>query len=877
MLQAIPSPQNRRKTDECSSDTGNNYMAQFNIYYHQTSSSFQESQKLIPVALLPRSRVSLSWLNPHVGKSSRIQYGRLFVARIPALERNFQLTDEPTVMAVCFVTESTTTAQASGSLGKDEFYVVERVKPFVYAVCALRSWVGEGELLTACKSSLRYNTQLVETRMEQGNWLERARLDAKLVNSEPLNRRKRMKVTLLFGPKNAKTSKSGLNSRKFGAWPQSKNTERCCGIEGLNPPSNEVPDKVLTETNRLSLRRQLVDPSNGERTEPDHVALTDNPTPEDLFYGLRIQYLEALYNSKTSVAYFAKGPLSRARAAFQNSCSEWALQLSALSSFYRDCVLPIKKLDMKYRDSVPQVLRNLIHGTLDHHGINSKSRSRKSKRKSVGKNALYDEEEGYIASWWRTLEVVDPSPDVPVTNELVKRLVADLRFREMQLQILLILEAMALDSTISNSNNGLKIPQDRTLRHMKTKKSQDLNTSLELLLDRLCIWHTVNLDHGLLTDVSKDPRKAQSPGQITDSGKLREFCTEVIMPFYAARIPDQCRTVVRKLGGPVLLSPSCLEATIQNGTSASWPGTSVKSMPTNKSRRTFQSVSTHDPPVTKRKVPTVRRSATTSGIPELKRESSESDLLSHTRNARGGIQKPKRLDTREVDLDTIAKQHKAKLRTMGTLFEGRTELDPTIDGLKKPSRTLVARGSIVGRATSPNHPSNSKNADRHTLNQRIQVVATPKSTGKKNRGGISKEPESPLDRSPTDSNVYTLPSPVSRPVNANFKGPLQSEHGSALGISSSPPLEHFSLGESKGDVSQDSLMISQDPISCIWEDDDGIARHSHNVGSLVQETPPRPNPRQSIVTKREAQCTATGEEWPCNIDNSNKASVYEWI
>ncbi|KAK3096326.1 hypothetical protein LTR53_019409, partial [Teratosphaeriaceae sp. CCFEE 6253] len=115
-------------------------------------------------------------------------------------------------------------------------------------------------------------------------------------------------------------------------------------------------------------------------------------TNADALQELSKQYLGALYLSRMSLAYFTKGPLSRARAAFSDPAS--ALELSNLTAFLREAIMTASMADKKYRDAVSGVVIELPHTGLktpEENGKAQKKRKWKSKRDKTG--LLQDEKE----------------------------------------------------------------------------------------------------------------------------------------------------------------------------------------------------------------------------------------------------------------------------------------------------------------------------------------------------------------------------------------------------------------------------------------------------------------------------------------------------
>jgi len=65
------------------------------------------------------------------------------------------------------------------------------------------------------------------------------------------------------------------------------------------------------------------------------------------------QYLEALYSTKTSLAYFAKSALARARAEFQRMKASWNKE--SLLSFLQNIILSEDDFNAKYENFLPGI------------------------------------------------------------------------------------------------------------------------------------------------------------------------------------------------------------------------------------------------------------------------------------------------------------------------------------------------------------------------------------------------------------------------------------------------------------------------------------------------------------------------------------------
>ncbi|PYH44459.1 uncharacterized protein BP01DRAFT_357770 [Aspergillus saccharolyticus JOP 1030-1] len=503
-------------------------------------------------------------------------------------------------------------------------------------------------------------------------------------------------------------------------------------------------------------------------------------SPQDWLDNLRDQYLQALYISKTSVAYFAKGPLARCRAAFQSTEVEGSGPHS-LIEFYRESILVAKKMDLKYRETLPAMLSDVLLALSDDEATKKKKR-KSTKKKKLGKNGLYPEETDLVRQWWKSRTLSDqglPS-EGPMSRETEsKKMIADLRLRETQLQILLILETMSLEVVVAEgeqskqSSGADDAPEPPAKKESKTKKQLDLNTMLELHLDRLCIWYAVSFEETVVPDAGASSGLAHLSGKKVESDAVRDFCTEVIIPFYASRLPEKCKSITRKLGVSSAISPFT-KPTQAKKVPKGEPGTPVERQQAQKQsrRRTFQRVLTDQMGSQPRHIPSLSRSNTTPAQAEARRNSLDPLLPVVGTNVRGGIQKAKRADNREVDLNAVTRQHETKLKKMQMLVEQKKELDAAINALRKPNRELVAKDiadDAVKRystgAASGSSSRKPKNPVRNPMGQGVQVAATPKK-GSRRKDAVAGMPPLP----PT----FMQSSSVSKPT-VSVSSPFNSE------------------------------------------------------------------------------------------------------
>ncbi|KAK2774699.1 hypothetical protein FQN52_004228 [Onygenales sp. PD_12] len=820
-LQGSPPPLKRRKTSHDGEAKGNDSASgAFTIKPHGSSHP-DDHLTLLPIALLPRSRLPLSWLDPCPSSSRRIQSGRLFIANISSLERDLQRRREPVVLATRLAGGSGSGGRQGGDGVDEEFYVVERVKRGIYAICALGNWVEEGDLLVAAKG-WRRGAEVRDFRVteevscpggdDKGGWLDRAKV------ADPLDfafagKGKLPNVRLVFGPRlhlngqqvvvpglSPETSDMSSVSEVHGGETELSGLK---GLESGMQDSFQSTNLSFAGNGQLNTQTTMAPDVSFGTFEYTETRATQSS--QELLNSLRTQYLEALYISKTSVAYFAKGPLSRTRAAFQSVDEQSSLHLSDLSSFYRECILPVKKMDVKYKDSVPEAIQNAPVGMSDDevHANPGKSKKRKPKKPKLGRNGLYPDEDALITKWWRNRSLSEASvPGESSRQDEIRRLVSDLRLRETQLQLLLILETISLEASSRGASRGLSSAENQagqTPKRSKEKKPQDLNVLLELLVDRLCIWHAVSFGDILHTAPASGNGKNESSGKPGENDKLRDFCTEVIIPFYARRLPDQCKTISRKLGGPVAISPSRPAISRSKTGPVAQPGAAIKRSHPQKPQRTLQRVLTDEKMASSRsRAPSLSRSITAPSIPGLKREASEPALLSLIAGARGGIQKSKRVDNREVDLNAVAKQHETKLKKMNALLEQKKELDAAINALRKPNRELATKEvaeSVDKRVSTSGSARKAKYPVRNPFAQGVQVMATPKGLRKKDCEGINMarlrrelaaSNDEPASSPISNSDIQLVPSSSTRPSHPISRQPSGSQRAAHNSVHETP-------------------------------------------------------------------------------------------
>ncbi|RHZ65544.1 hypothetical protein CDV55_100552 [Aspergillus turcosus] len=807
-----------------------------------------EPYVLEPIAVVPRSRLPLSWLDSPAALS-QIQSGSLFVANIPLLEEGLQRRTEPCVLAVRLVPDG-------------ELYAVERVKRGIYALSKLARGVEEGDIFvavkgwnpsTGCEGGLSDLFLGAESGEE---WWQQAKIEDPVSAIPPSAKRAKIDVSLVF-------NKAAIDA------PVDTTLNEISPVDSFGQrPSMAPPSLPMERSSSSGMQMPFVlhDSRDADGAVFGDVAANGDTqpadplqSPQELLDAMKEHYLQALYISKTSVAYFAKGPLARCRAAFQGSGSVSTNTPRHLADFYREAILAAKKMDLKYRETLPSTIRDVLLSMSD----DDARKKRKSRKRKLGKNGLYPEEEGFIRKWWRDRALADNGVPAESSRDAeLKKHIADLRLRETQLQILLILETLALEMSgpgeTSKTDDSSEKPSDDT-RTKPKKKPQDLDVLLELHLDRLCIWHAVSTDDTSLAESAKS-FDSQS-GKKIESDAVRDFCTEVIIPFYASRLPDRCKLITRKLGVSGAISPLAKQSSSSKKTSRTEPGKPAERQSSQRnSRRSLQRVLTDQQTASHGRPPSLGRSNTVPSQLEVKRESMEPLLPVLSVSARGGIQKPKRAENREVDLNAVARQHEAKLKKVQMLMEQKKELDAAINALRKPNRELVAKdiAEDADKRTSGGSSRKPKNPVRNPFGQGVQVMATPKGNRQKDAvtglpppfKNIVRSSASKIVSSPFASEPQVVPASTLRPSFISTTSASESRAGDMGAVQETPSRRPAqSLGDASPGVAKNLFRVPRRPIprSTDVAPSTPIAPRSVDqvIGvksSMVMETPPRPVP-----------------------------------
>ncbi|KAI4263694.1 MAG: hypothetical protein L6R42_001177 [Xanthoria sp. 1 TBL-2021] len=655
-----------------------------------------------PRLLLPRGHLPLAYLDTS-GTAGYDQKIKLFSAQIPVLETACQ-GDQADTLPLVLITES------SG----ESLYAVERVQHGIYAQCKLARWIGLKHLEVLQDLGTHHVTPPERPYLgKTDHWWQG-------IGSH--NRREGSPS--IIQPDTSSYHKTRCDLRK----PAYISTEPTPSLKDVPSTGRIEPPSVVTKGG-----------NNPPSQEPPLSSWEHSlQTPDDLLKSIKTQYKELLYRSKASLAYFAKGPLSRARAGFSDD-NDGPASRRCLVEHLRALIIPLDLLDKKYRVALPCLVKDLPSANIsddERHEVAAKYKksTRKSKKERIGKNGLYPEEELDVLGWWLNCIASAPAHGSPeLLTQAANARILEQRTRETFLQIILVLEVLALESTQPNHSVDQSLdkePRESELPEEKgkRKKPQDLGLLLELSVDRLCIWQSMAVEKDdsseKIDDVGRGNTGLSSSNKKQDINRLREFCVDVVLPFYTARLPLISRSLCKKLGGPSSHSPARLAPNKVGSASLKppKPGAAVKRSQPRQPRRTLERVLTDDR-TSQKPLPRLFRSATDSVVPSLKREPSEI-LLSKVPVAKPDHHLSKRYSQREVDLTAVSQAKEAKVKKKAELEQ---ELKGAIAALKRPNPRMAVKELVESaerRATGaksrkPRHPV------RNPFAQSVQIMATP--------------------------------------------------------------------------------------------------------------------------------------------------------
>jgi DNA replication regulator SLD3 len=698
-------PSKRRREAICGLGTSHK---PFTIKAHPES-PYQKPATFKPVRVIGRSQLPLTFLDTTADDS--FVANSLFSAHINVLENDDAHeetgNDTPRVLIARYDNKRT-------------LYAIERVQTRVYSIRKLAGWLKEKDVSElwdpAFLQAYPVTSGVGMSTAETGDWWQHAAVEAR-----PLEQH--AKQTRMAMMRKAQAP-------KLMQEPEAQRFDSPATYQPLT--NNSIPISIQEE--QISL-----------------------PSPQEQLELLVQQYLDAVYMSKTSLAYFAKGPITRIRNTF-TSPEEGAPSTHELVTFLRSMLLSPKASEKKYYEKLPAIIQALPPGSFSDEELGTGAiKLKKTKKKlKLSREGVYAHEEAIIKRWWNSDIANGDTRGEETIEQRIKRRIGDLRVRETLAQLTIMLEVIALEalSTYKPPPEGESAldesqlqtgPQAKPKRHRR--KLDDIGLQLDLLLDKLCIWHATE-EAGILDfDTKPTPRydDVDGHGNGGASDRLRDFCIEVIIPFYMNRLPEQALMINKKLGGPAHTSPPKRKA-MRPPTTSRKSGES-KEPETKKSRRSLARVATETiRRSTDRVTPSLSRSATDSAlIRDIKREGSEAPLStipfqrSPSKNNRRSMSQYRHLEGRELDLTTPSAAVTAKLKQKQRVEE---DLKEAITALKKPNRGLAAGGyvdDVERRGAGPSSRSRKQLNPTRKVVKDIQVTATPR-MGRRTKDMVEQTP-----------------------------------------------------------------------------------------------------------------------------------------
>lgn len=459
-------------------------------------------------------------------------------------------------------------------------------------------------------------------------------------------------------------------------------------------------------------------------------ALDDSQTDPLTPAYLRQRYLDHLYKVRTSLTFYVKGPLGRARA--RARVENASMTVADLANFYRESLLPPKKMDLKYKESLKHAVSNIVQQAIAADGEPTKKKP--SKRTKLGKDGLWPVEPDFIRFWWYNREPNPTTAQEDHTSQLRDAITAQ-RMREAQMQMILMLEVLSIEAKQQEKKHDLRrpVPENadikvESIEHEvssdakpeKQSKRRDLGAEIRMIADKLCIWHSIGLEAS--TTPNNDPRvNTETRHQSESRDQLRNFCTDVLIAFYNHRLPLLCRSLCKTLAGPALYDQVQKEArTKEHNAKALPPGAALRRAPS--SSGTLERILTEEG-LRQPSPPTLIRSSTLPSAPPLGREPAE--RLSRPLSRQTSVS----FSNREVDLEADAQATALKKRKLDLVASQKQELAAAIHALKKPNRQGAAKGYM-----------DDLEQRRTQLRQPVLITATPRANRRKTLGDAGHDP-----------------------------------------------------------------------------------------------------------------------------------------
>jgi DNA replication regulator SLD3 len=218
--------------------------------------------------------------------------------------------------------------------------------------------------------------------------------------------------------------------------------------------------------------------------------------------------------------------------------------MNDLIDFLKSLIMNTVLIDKKYRETIPEIIAKMT--TLIHESENGSSkpkpRKRKAKKPKLGKDGLYPGEVDHIRRWWLSHQPIPNGDDErKLTTTEHRYHISSLRRRETQLQMILILEILALEPLTLAKGIECQLPgmenrvdsREASQEPSSRKRNKhNFPVLLDVHADRLCIWQSTTLDEFKAVAESQVQIKGHEGEELerANSDPLKDFCVDIIMP-----------------------------------------------------------------------------------------------------------------------------------------------------------------------------------------------------------------------------------------------------------------------------------------------------------------------------------------------------------
>ncbi|QPC73839.1 hypothetical protein HYE68_004591 [Fusarium pseudograminearum] len=622
---------------------------------------------LHPLMILPRERLPLSCIDFHATSVDLASY-RLFEANIKILDLESRMGSVPVVLL----------ARKEGSRA---VYALEKQESGLYAVCRLGPWVNldlladsatavcRERLHPTARSEHQNQNALSATttpHVHKEEKIKRAAIEA--FQSQVRKRRRSQSVSTLAESVKQEATEAATDSKL--------------------PSPIIQPEELAKRSSEHTAQVQPLAISNDAKTEVPPL----QQTAESIFDTLRTQYFDTLYKSM---------------------------------------------IEKKYRETVPALIAHMK--TIVDSSDEGRKRKRRARKMKIGKDGLYPHEQAHIRKWWATNKPELKDDETNVAGHQIKSIISMLRTRETQLQMIIILEILALtplkpaeveDSQLPLLPGVAESQGDMAPPSAKKRNKHNLPVLVDVHADRLTIWQSTVSDEQLLLEDSQISQALDGQSQQKSSSEpLKDFCVDIIVPFFSHRLPELCDSINRKLGGPVIVKPSRPKTLRRPSSKQSpKPGAVAKRSVSGQPTRTLQrALSTEQQ--SRRSISrgpsnmiALMRSATTTSLPGIKREASDPALAKSVLGS-----DPDLINRKSGPLSRSSSVSNLQDVKFSKKAQVEAELRDAISSLRKPNRQVVGKAlaeAAERRATVSSSAKKARKPGRSSFGTPL-VKATP--------------------------------------------------------------------------------------------------------------------------------------------------------